>query len=235
MIGLRRIILKIFGFKKMLGSGRVDYMYGEALPKPMTAEEEKEALLKMSQGDESARQTLIERNLRLVVYIAKKYEGSVPDISDLVSVGAIGLIKAVNSFNIERNIKLATFASRCIENEILMYLRKVVRRKCEISLDEPLNTDLEGNELLLGDVIGTDADIVSRELEKKAEIDILYQSFKTLTPREIMIIKMRYGLMNEEEKTQKEIADMLGISQSYISRLEKKVLNKLKKEMQKYV
>ena len=235
MMGLRRIILKIFGFKKMLGGGRVDYMYGEALPKPMTAEEEKEALLKMSQGDESARQTLIERNLRLVVYIAKKYEGSVPDISDLVSVGAIGLIKAVNSFNIERNIKLATFASRCIENEILMYLRKVVRRKCEISLDEPLNTDLEGNELLLGDVIGTDADIVSRELEKKAEIDILYQSFKTLTPREIMIIKMRYGLMNEEEKTQKEIADMLGISQSYISRLEKKVLNKLKKEMQKYV
>ena len=235
MIGLRRIILKIFGFKKMLGGGRVDYMYGEALPKPMTAEEEKEALLKMSQGDESARQTLIERNLRLVVYIAKKYEGSVPDISDLVSVGAIGLIKAVNSFNIERNIKLATFASRCIENEILMYLRKVVRRKCEISLDEPLNTDLEGNELLLGDIIGTDADIVSRELEKKAEIDILYQSFKTLTPREIMIIKMRYGLMNEEEKTQKEIADMLGISQSYISRLEKKVLNKLKKEMQKYV
>ena len=235
MIGLRRIILKIFGFKKMLGGGRVDYMYGEALPKPMTAEEEKEALLKMSQGDESARQTLIERNLRLVVYIAKKYEGSVPDISDLVSVGALGLIKAVNSFNIERNIKLATFASRCIENEILMYLRKVVRRKCEISLDEPLNTDLEGNELLLGDVIGTDADIVSRELEKKAEIDILYQSFKTLTPREIMIIKMRYGLMNEEEKTQKEIADMLGISQSYISRLEKKVLNKLKKEMQKYV
>lgn len=235
MIGLRRIILKIFGFKKMLGGGRVDYMYGEALPKPMTAEEEKETLLKMSQGDESARQTLIERNLRLVVYIAKKYEGSVPDISDLVSVGAIGLIKAVNSFNIERNIKLATFASRCIENEILMYLRKVVRRKCEISLDEPLNTDLEGNELLLGDVIGTDADIVSRELEKKAEIDILYQSFKTLTPREIMIIKMRYGLMNEEEKTQKEIADMLGISQSYISRLEKKVLNKLKKEMQKYV
>ncbi|MBR2983872.1 MAG: RNA polymerase sporulation sigma factor SigK [Clostridia bacterium] len=234
-MGLRRIILKIFGFKKMLGGGRVDYMYGEALPKPMTAEEEKEALLKMSQGDESARQTLIERNLRLVVYIAKKYEGSVPDISDLVSVGAIGLIKAVNSFNIERNIKLATFASRCIENEILMYLRKVVRRKCEISLDEPLNTDLEGNELLLGDVIGTDADIVSRELEKKAEIDILYQSFKTLTPREIMIIKMRYGLMNEEEKTQKEIADMLGISQSYISRLEKKVLNKLKKEMQKYV
>lgn len=235
MIGLRRIILKIFGFKKMLGGGRVDYMYGEALPKPMTPEEEKEALLKMSQGDESARQALIERNLRLVVYIAKKYEGSVPDISDLVSVGAIGLIKAVNSFNIERNIKLATFASRCIENEILMYLRKVVRRKCEISLDEPLNTDLEGNELLLGDVIGTDADIVSRELEKKAEIDILYQSFKTLTPREIMIIKMRYGLMNEEEKTQKEIADMLGISQSYISRLEKKVLNKLKKEMQKYV
>ena len=235
MIGLRRIILKIFGFKKMLGGGRVDYMYGEALPKPMTAEEEKEALLKMAQGDESARQTLIERNLRLVVYIAKKYEGSVPDISDLVSVGAIGLINAVNSFNIERNIKLATFASRCIENEILMYLRKVVRRKCEISLDEPLNTDLEGNELLLGDVIGTDADIVSRELEKKAEIDILYQSFKTLTPREIMIIKMRYGLMNEEEKTQKEIADMLGISQSYISRLEKKVLNKLKKEMQKYV
>ena len=235
MIGFRRIILKIFGFKRFFGGGRVDYMYGEALPQPMTPEEEKEAIMKMFQGDEKARQSLIERNLRLVVYIAKKYEGSVPDISDLVSVGAIGLVKAVNSFNIERNIKLATFASRCIENEILMYLRKVVRRKCEISLDEPLNTDLEGNELLLGDVIGTDSDVVSRELEKKAEIDILYQSFKTLTPREIMIIKMRYGLMNEEEKTQKEIADMLGISQSYISRLEKKVLGKLKKEMQKYV
>ncbi len=233
MNGLKRFVMKLLGFRNAVGE--LDYMYGEALPKPMTPEEEHDALVRFSKGDDEARQSLIERNLRLVVYIAKKYDGSVPDTADLVSVGAIGLIKAVNSFNLERNIKLATFASRCIENEILMYLRKVVRRKCEISLDEPLNTDLEGNELLLGDVIGTDSDVVSRDLERKAEIDMLYQSFDKLSKREIMIIKMRYGLMNEEEKTQKEIADMLGISQSYISRLEKKVLGKLKKEMQKYV
>ncbi len=213
----------------------VHYMYGEALPKPLTPEEEKEVLMRFAEGDKDAKNELIERNLRLVVYIAKKFEGSVSDTSDLVSVGAIGLIKAVNSFNVDRNIKLATFASRCIENEILMYLRKVVKQKCEISLDEPLNTDWEGNELLLGDIIGTDPDAISKEMEKKAEIDILYKSFCKLSAREALIMKLRYGLMNTEEKTQKEIADMMGISQSYISRLEKKVLSKLRKEMSKYI
>lgn len=225
-----RKILDVFNKPKSLA-----YMYGEALPKPLTAEEEKEVLARFAKGDEKAKNELIERNLRLVVYIAKKFDNSVNDPSDLVSVGAIGLIKAVNSFNVERNIKLATFASRCIENEILMYLRKVVKQRCEISLDEPLNIDWEGNELLLGDIIGTDPEAISKEMEKKAEIDILYKSFSKLTPREVTIMKLRYGLMNTEEKTQKEIADMMGISQSYISRLEKKVLNKLKKEMLKYI
>ncbi|NCA67295.1 MAG: sigma-70 family RNA polymerase sigma factor [Clostridia bacterium] len=223
-------LFDVFGKQKT-----VDYMYGEALPKPLTAEEEREVLTRFASGDKDAKNELIERNLRLVVYIAKKFEGSVSDTSDLVSVGAIGLIKAVNSFNVERNIKLATFASRCIENEILMYLRKTVKQKCEISLDEPLNTDWEGNELLLGDIIGTDPDAISKEMEKKAEIDILYKSFYKLNPREILIMKLRYGLMNTEEKTQKEIADMMGISQSYISRLEKKVLIKLRKEMSKFI
>ena len=213
----------------------VNFLYGESLPAPYTPEEEKEALERYANGDLSVKNDIIEHNLRLVVYIAKKFEGSVSDISDLVSVGAIGLMKAVNSYNAEKNIKLATFASRCIENEILMYLRKVVKRKCEISLDEPINVDTEGNELLLSDVVGTEPDIVYKELEKKSEVEQLYKSFSSLSKREFAIIKMRYGLMNTEEKTQKEIADMMGISQSYISRLEKKVLSKLKKELAKYV
>lgn len=233
---IRRFINWLIGLFDVFDKKKsVNYMYGEALPKPLTPDEEKEVLLRFAEGDQDAKNELIERNLRLVVYIAKKFEGSVSDIADLVSVGAIGLIKAVNSFNVERNIKLATFASRCIENEILMYLRKTVKQRCEISLDEPLNTDWEGNELLLGDIIGTDPDAISKELEKKAEIDILYKSFCKLSPREILIMKLRYGLMNTEEKTQKEIADMMGISQSYISRLEKKVLLKLRKEMSKYI
>ena len=157
------------------------------------------------------------------------------DISDLVSVGAIGLMKAVNSFDPTKNIKLATFASRCIENEILMYLRKVVKRKCEVSLDEPINVDVEGNELLLSDVVGTEPDQIVKDLEKKAEIEQLYKSFSTLSKREFEIIKMRYGLLDCEEMTQKEIADMMGISQSYISRIEKKVLGKLRKELAKFV
>ena len=213
----------------------VFFIYGESLPAPFTPEEEKAALERCQAGDPTAKNELIERNLRLVVYIAKKFEGSVSDVSDLVSVGAIGLMKAVNSFDPSKNIKLATFASRCIENEILMHLRKVVKRKCEISLDEPINVDVEGNELLLSDVVGTDPDAVYKEIEKKDEIEELYRSFETLTKREKTIIKLRYGLMDSEEKTQKEIADMMGISQSYISRLEKKVLGKLKKEMAKFV
>lgn len=213
----------------------VHFVSGEPLPRPMTPEEERDAVARMAAGDEDAKKELIEHNLRLVVYIAKKYDGAVPDMQDLVSIGAVGLVKAVGSFNPDKNIKLATFASRCIENEILMHLRKVSRRKCEISLDEPLNTDWEGNELLLGDVIGTDSDIVSKGVEQQQEIEFLYKTLATLNKRELTILKLRYGLLNSEEKTQKEIADMMGISQSYISRLEKKVLGKLRKEMSRYV
>ncbi len=229
---IRNFLSKFDLFKR---PKEIHFIYGESLPAPYTPEEERAALERFKAGDQKAKNEIIEHNLRLVVYIAKKFEGSVSDISDLVSVGAIGLMKAVNSFDPSKNIKLATFASRCIENEILMHLRKVVKRRCEISLDEPINVDTEGNELLLSDVVGTEPDAVYKEIEKKDEVEELYRSFETLTKREKAIIRMRYGLMNTEEKTQKEIADMMGISQSYISRLEKKVLGKLRKEMAKFV
>ena len=229
---LRKILTHFDLFK---GSKEVNFIYGESLPAPYTAEDEKAAMERLLAGDQSVKNEIIEHNLRLVVYIAKKFEGSVGDISDLVSVGAIGLMKAVNSFDPSKNIKLATFASRCIENEILMYLRKVVKRKCEVSLDEPINVDVEGNELLLSDVVGTEPDQIVKDLEKKAEVEELYKSFATLSKREFQIIKLRYGLMDSEEMTQKEIADMMGISQSYISRIEKKVLGKLRKELAKFV
>jgi len=229
---LRRIIGLFDLFEK---THDLHFIYGESLPAPYTQEEEKEAMNRLISGDERAKNDIIEHNLRLVVYIAKKFEGSVGDVSDLVSVGAIGLMKAVNSFDPTKNIKLATFASRCIENEILMYLRKLVKRRCEVSLDEPINVDVEGNELLLSDVVGTEPDQIVKDLEKKAEIEELYKSFSTLSKREFQIIKMRYGLQGSEEMTQKEIADMMGISQSYISRIEKKVLGKLRKELAKFV
>ena len=229
---LRKIIAFFDIFKK---AEEVQFIYGESLPAPYTSEEEMQAMARLAAGDESVKNDIIEHNLRLVVYIAKKFEGSVSDISDLVSVGAIGLMKAVNSFDPTKNIKLATFASRCIENEILMYLRKIVRRQCEVSLDEPINVDVEGNELLLSDIVGTEPDQISKDLERKAEIEELYKSFSTLSKREFEIIKMRYGLLDSEEMTQKEIADMMGISQSYISRIEKKVLGKLRKELAKFV
>ena len=233
---IKNALRKFFGkFDLFSRRKEVFFIYGESLPAPFSPEEEKAALERYRAGDPKAKNEIIEHNLRLVVYIAKKFVGSVSDVSDLVSIGAIGLMKAVQSFDPSKNIKLATFASRCIENEILMHLRKVVKRKCEISLDEPINVDVEGNELLLSDVVGTEPDAVYKEIEKKDEIEELYRSFETLTKREKAIIKMRYGLMNTEEKTQKEIADMMGISQSYISRLEKKVLGKLKKEMAKFV
>ena len=233
---LKKILLKIKQFLNKDFFEEVQdivlYICGnEALPSPLEQDEEFMLLEEMEKGNASAKNKLIEHNLRLVVYIAKKFDNTGIDMEDLISIGAIGLIKAVKTYKFDKKIKLATYASRCIENEILMYLRKTNKEKAEVSFEEPLKLDAEGNELLLGDVIGTDADIVSRELEKKAEIDILYQSFKTLTPREIMIIKMRYGLMNEEEKTQKEVAEMLGISQSYISRLEKRIIKKLQKEI----
>lgn len=233
---IKAFLKKIFGFFDLFEKTRdVNFIYGESLPSPYTPEEEKAAMARLAAGEEGVKNEIVEHNLRLVVYIAKKFEGSVSDVSDLVSVGAIGLMKAVNSFDPQKNIKLATFASRCIENEILMYLRKVVKRKCEVSLDEPINVDVEGNELLLSDVVGTEPDQIAKDLERKMEVEQLYKSFSALSKREFEIIKMRYGLLDSEEMTQKEIADMMGISQSYISRIEKKVLGKLKKELAKFV
>lgn len=208
---------------------------GEALPPPYTPEEESFALKKLAEGDETTKDLLIEHNLRLVVYISKRFENTGVDADDLISVGTIGLIKAVNSFNAEKNIKLATYASRCIENEILMHLRRTVRLKAEVSFDEPLNTDWEGNELLLSDVMGTDGDVVYKKIESSVEDDLLKEALKRLNGREREIIEMRYGLTGEDELTQKEVADKLGISQSYISRLEKKIILRLKKEFSKMV
>lgn len=214
----------------------VDFICGsEALPKPLPVEKERELLRLVAAADATARDTLIEHNLRLVVFLAKKFENTGFELEDLVSVGTIGLIKAVNSFNLDRNIKLATYASRCIENEILMFLRKAVRQKLEVSLDEPLNTDSEGNELLLSDIIGTDADTVFRSIEQSVEIELLSSCIAKLNKREQQIVLLRFGLFGVEEKTQKEVASLLGISQSYISRLEKKIVSRLRKEIAKIV
>ena len=233
---LLKLLRKLFDFFKLTPDGRVDFILGgDALPAPLSAEEEAEALKKLSSGDESVKNVLVERNLRLVVYIAKKFENTNIDLEDLVSVGTIGLIKAVNSFDAEKNIKLATYASRCIENEILMHLRKAVKRKAEISFGEPLNTDFDGNVLLLSDVLGTDGDVIYKDVEAQTEKEILDKSFQKLSPREKRIMELRFGLYGNEEKTQKEIADMLGISQSYISRLEKKIVSRLKKDISKLV
>ena len=204
-----------------------------ALPPPLGAEEEKEALELLTTDPASAKKILIEHNLRLVVYIARKFDNTGSDIEDLISVGTIGLIKAVNSFKPDKNIKLATYASRCIENEILMQLRRNVRRKCEVSLDEPLNVDYDGNELLMSDILGTDPDVVSKNLETETEKQLLMKAISKLSGRERSIMALRFGLGGEEEKTQKEVADLLGISQSYISRLEKKIIIRLKKELAK--
>ena len=206
---------------------------GEALPMPLTPEEETIALNRLAKQEEGVKATLIERNLRLVVYIARKFDNTGVDQEDLISVGTIGLIKPVNSFNPEKKIKLATYASRCIENEILMYLRRVVRLKMEVSLDEPLNVDWEGNELLMSDILGTEPDLVSKNLETGVERQLLWNAINKLNKREKEIMQMRFGLTGGEEKTQKEVADKLGISQSYISRLEKKIISRLKKEIVK--
>lgn len=206
-----------------------------ALPAPLSKEEEKALLDRLPKGDKVARSTLIEHNLRLVVYIARKFENTGINIEDLVSIGSIGLIKAVNTFDPEKNIKLATYASRCIENEILMYLRKNNRTKTEVSFDEPLNVDWDGNELLLSDVLGTDEDIITKDLETKVDKQLLINALSTLNTREKKIMELRFGLVGKEEKTQKDVADMLGISQSYISRLEKKIIKRLQKEFKKMV
>ena len=199
----------------------------EMLPPPLTPWEEAEAIEKID-VDDSARNLLIEHNLRLVVYIAKKFESTGIGIEDLVSIGTIGLIKAINTFNQDKNNKLATYASRCIENEILMYMRKNSGKRCEISIDEPLNVDWDGNELLLSDVLGSDEDIVYRNIESEEDKKIIREAVEGLSKRERTIIELRFGLCGKKEKTQKEVADMLGISQSYISRLEKKIICRLK-------
>lgn len=202
------------------------------LPPPLSKEEEAKTLAKLNTDFENARETLIVHNLRLVVYIAKKFESTGIGIEDLISIGTIGLIKAVNTFSVEKNIKLATYASRCIENEILMYLRKTNPQKMEVSIDEPLNVDWDGNELLLSDILGTDDDTVSVDIESEAEKRMLLEAVEKLDEREKLIMELRFGLNNRPEKTQKEVADMIGISQSYISRLEKRIIKRLKKEME---
>ena len=217
----------------------VDYVCGngEALPLPLSPEEESKQLSLMINGEdeerEKAKAELIQRNLRLVVYIAKKFDNTGVENDDLISIGTIGLIKAINSFKCDKNIKLATYASRCIENEILMYLRRTARLKSEVSFDEPLNTDFEGNELLLSDILGTSADSVYGEIESSAEKEQLKEALKKLSERERKIMFLRFGLGGGEEMTQKDVADLLGISQSYISRLEKKIILRLKKEIAK--
>lgn len=203
----------------------------QTLPPPLSPNEEDEMLQKLSKGDEYARQTLVERNLRLVVYIAKKFENTGIGIEDLISIGTIGLMKAINTFNTDKNIKLATYASRCIENEILMYLRRSNKLKGEVSIDEPLNQDGDGNELLLSDILGTDNDVTSRAIEDEVDKKLLRASMQKLNNREKNIMELRFGFISGNEKTQKEVADMLGISQSYISRLEKKIISKMKKEI----
>ncbi len=207
----------------------------EALPPPLTREEEEILLGKLQTGDVAIRAMLIERNLRLVVYIARKFENTGIHIEDLVSIGAIGLIKAVNTFDPDKKIKLATYASRCIENEILMYLRRNNKIRSEISFDEPLNIDWDGNELLLSDILGTENDIICRGIEEQVDRKLLQKALDKLSDRERMIMKLRFGLHDGEEKTQKEVADLLGISQSYISRLEKRIIKRLKKEINKMV
>lgn len=228
---LNKFLSKFNIFRK-----RVDYIGGnDALPPPLKKDEEEQLVGKLASGDEEVRNTLIERNLRLVVYIARKFENTGVGVEDLISVGTIGLIKAVNTFNPEKKIKLATYASRCIENEILMYLRRNTKVKSEVSFYEPLNIDWDGNELLLSDILGTENDTVYNLIEDEVDKQLLFLALKNLNEREKEIVKLRFGLSGNTEKTQKEVADMLGISQSYISRLEKKIINRLKKEINKMI
>ncbi len=221
-------------FARLLGGEAVHYINGaEVLPAPLTPQEEQEVLAALAAGDSAAQTTLITHNLRLVVYIARKFENSGVGIEDLISIGTIGLIKAVRTFCPERNIKLATYSSRCIENEILMYLRKNTQKRNEISIDEPLNVDWDGNELLLSDILGSDADVIHRQLEQEAECRELLACVARLSRREQRIMHLRFGIGGEKEHTQKEVADMLGISQSYISRLEKRIIRRLREDMQR--
>lgn len=231
---LFKVILNRFLCKLKFLTKKVFYIGGnDALPPPLSREEEDILVNKLVTGDEAVRSTLIERNLRLVVYIARKFENTGVGVEDLISVGTIGLIKAVNTFDPQKKIKLATYASRCIENEILMYLRRNTKVKAEISFYEPLNIDWDGNELLLSDILGTDNDSVYNLIEDEVDKQLLMMAMKKLSIREKEIVELRYGLTGSGEKTQKEVADMLGISQSYISRLEKRIIKRLKKEISK--
>ncbi len=221
--------------KKLSG---IFYIGGsDVFPPPLKTEEEAISLEQLGgEDDVKVKSVLIERNLRLVVYIARKFENTGVNVEDLISIGTIGLIKAINTFNPEKKIKLATYASRCIENEILMYLRRNSKTKSEVSIDEPLNVDWEGNELLLSDILGTDADVIYKNIEEEVDRDLLGKAMEKLSQRERKIVEMRFGILPETtEKTQKEVADLLGISQSYISRLEKKIIGRLKKEMNKMI
>lgn len=216
----------------LLPNEPVYYIGGsEVLPPPLSREEETAALTALCAGDKSAERTLIEHNLRLVVYIARRFENTGVGLEDLISIGTIGLIKAVSTFDREKNIKLATYASRCIENEILMYLRKLAAQRTEVSFDEPLNTDWDGNELLLSDILGTENDLVMRPIEEDVDRKLLSDALEKLNDRERLIITLRFGLDGRPERTQKEVADRLGISQSYISRLEKRIISRLKREI----
>ena len=223
-----RKLLSILG---LIREQDIFYIGGsDILPPPLKGTQEQAALEALEQGDEGAKQTLVEHNLRLVVYIARRFENTGINIEDLISIGTIGLMKAIGTYRLEKKIKLATYASRCIENEILMYIRKTANQKTEISLDEPINMDGEGNELLLSDILGTDEDTISRPLEEDVDKKVLHQVLETLPPREQEIVFLRYGLEGHKELTQKEVAQTMGISQSYISRLEKRILQRLRKE-----
>ena len=222
-------ILVRLGFLQVRG---IYYIGGsDILPPPLKGEQEQQALEALEQGDENAKQLLIEHNLRLVVYIARRFENTGTNLEDLISIGTIGLIKGINTYRRDKNIKLATYSSRCIENEILMHIRKTSSQKAEVSLDEPINMDYDGNELLLSDILGTDEDVVTGRLEEDVDLQLLRQALKELPPREREIVLMRYGLEGRKELTQKEVAEKMGISQSYISRLEKRIMLRLRKEL----
>jgi len=222
------IVGKVFGGRELYYIGGTD-----VLPAPLKGEDEQKALERLEDGDETARQLLIERNLRLVVFIARRFENTGVYLEDLISIGTIGLIKSINTYRTDKKIKLATYASRCIENEILMHIRKISNQKIEVSLDEPINMDYDGNELLLSDILGTDEDMILRPMEEQVDLCLLRQAVKDLPDREREIICMRFGLEGLKELTQKEVATKLGISQSYISRLEKRIMNRLRKEILK--